>query len=541
MRDADESETANGDQQIKDRASSTHVYRRRRQHAKEVSSVHTSMMAQALNSRSTVLGAVSELVVENEVKSGSNLSDSSTTTMGSNRAKSRAQKNDGRQSQKQKKTSKQAKREEANTCPNTQATNTDSGVSQGNKVLEAVAKGLLRFDPVDETEKPMCPICQELPVKPVVLPCRCRKQSPICFKEWEDYYEKYGSKCPICSMGISRTLLRRVGGMESFVHTNLWEYIQLKFTAELEQQLSQGLETAKAESSPSSLLPKNVIAPKQGELLADLRNLESRYNEIRQNEAAENERKLEEFLRTEGLENEANRLRQQQEDEQIAVRLQSKLNSVKSITPEKMASMRISHGEPQLITIDIASSDDEVDNDDIAAILSPLTATSCKKNSTRAPPPSASTSTPQLTGAVSSSNSSSSSSNSNDVNLIAPNDASSAGNNSLQTRPNKRPRRETNHRQTFRLDVVGNACKKSDPGGFNEDTNANENNIVHERGLMGNTNRRRNRIRQGYLDNASPHSSSEKVLKNYNGRQRATSQLSDDSDLSSDSNSSISS
>ncbi|GBG31966.1 Transmembrane 9 superfamily member 9 [Hondaea fermentalgiana] len=201
---------------------------------------------------------------------------------------------------------------------------------------------LLRFDPINLEEKPRCPICQDMPVRPVVLPCRCRIQSPICFKEWQDYYEQYGRKCPICSTSITRAFIRRVGGMEAFIHVELWNHIQKTYPQDLQANIEDDAADAAAialaresgQVGGGEASPRRIIAPEEGELRAELEKLESSRVAARNAEIAENERKLEVFLRAAGMDEEADLIRQRLIDEELARKMQSEINDTENEAAE---------------------------------------------------------------------------------------------------------------------------------------------------------------------------------------------------------------
>ncbi|XP_063060850.1 E3 ubiquitin-protein ligase rnf168 isoform X2 [Engraulis encrasicolus] len=183
-------------------------------------------------------------------------------------------------------------------------------------VPEEGAGGLCRSDCV-------CPICLEIFIEPVTLPCDHTLCKP-CFLETVD---KASMCCPLCRKRVA-TWSRHHGRNNTLVNKELWQRIQKAFPEQCQRRLS-GLED---DTSVAVVAAPKVCEP--GELRREYEDEVTKVEAERRAREEEERRASEEFIRRMLEEDqrqlEEQRRRQQesqQKDEMLARQINQELNS----------------------------------------------------------------------------------------------------------------------------------------------------------------------------------------------------------------------
>mmetsp|Transcript_11778 Transcript_11778/g.13566 ORF Transcript_11778/g.13566 Transcript_11778/m.13566 type:complete len:322 (+) Transcript_11778:525-1490(+) len=165
-------------------------------------------------------------------------------------------------------------------------------------------------------EKPLCCMCLELAIPPVFSPCDCANLSCLpCFKT---YIEHHGSVCVTCRRRLVGSM-RRGGGAETLVDKELEKDIKIRYP--------NGEETLFDREEEDQQRKRRLIAPQKGELLAQVSQMNEKYELERRKEILATEEFLKQDKETKAL---MERLQRQKEDEEFAKRLQEQENLKKS-------------------------------------------------------------------------------------------------------------------------------------------------------------------------------------------------------------------
>lgn len=175
----------------------------------------------------------------------------------------------------------------------------------------------------------LCPICLEIFLEPVTLPCEHTFCKP-CFLETVD---KANMCCPLCRKRVS-TWARLNGRNKTLVNEELWKRIQSAFPIQCQRRLNGVEEEVEEEEEIDMLIPKRQVS-EPGELRQEYEDQVSKLMAEKQAMEEAERRASEEYIQR-LLAEEEQRIaeerrreenRQLEEDEQLARLLSEELNS----------------------------------------------------------------------------------------------------------------------------------------------------------------------------------------------------------------------
>ncbi|KAL2096659.1 hypothetical protein ACEWY4_008807 [Coilia grayii] len=169
----------------------------------------------------------------------------------------------------------------------------------------------------------LCPICLEIFIEPVTLPCTHTLCKP-CFLETVD---KASMCCPLCRKRVS-TWARHHGRNKTLVNVDLWQRIQNAFPEQCQRRLSG------QEEDSSTVLVTTPKVCQPGELRREYEDEVSKLEKERRAREEEERRASEECIQRllaedeQWLEDQRRRQREsQQQDELLARQISQELNS----------------------------------------------------------------------------------------------------------------------------------------------------------------------------------------------------------------------
>uniref|UniRef100_A0A0K8T7X7 RING-type E3 ubiquitin transferase n=1 Tax=Lygus hesperus TaxID=30085 RepID=A0A0K8T7X7_LYGHE len=192
----------------------------------------------------------------------------------------------------------------------------------------------------------ICPICREIFIEPVSLPCK----HIVCLQCLEQTVENNTLSCPICRTWIG-TFLRLAKNRNKIVNHKLWEQLKKQFPREIERKCNgeeDGISNQLMEDQPRPSLTTDRCSIKKefDDLLNKLKIEEEKCRKAEQS-ASE---KLAQQLMEEELEAER---RRKTEERSISTR--------DSILARSMVESESENWEPDDMQADSTSNDDDMD------------------------------------------------------------------------------------------------------------------------------------------------------------------------------------